>query len=149
MTISKWIPMGTVLSQQATKFPNKLGCQDKKKDLTFKEWNERSCRLANALSNIGCGQGDRLAIIAFNRVEWMELYAGCAKGGQIAVPLMFRLAGPEIEYITTDSESKVIIVEKPFVDIVNSIREKLSIPANGYIYLGEPGDQDEENPNHS
>ena len=104
MTISKWIHMGTVLSQHAVHYPDKLGCQDKNKSFTFKEWNERSCRLGNGLTDMGCGHGDRFAVMAFNRVEWMEMYAGCAKGGQICVPLMFRLAGPEIEYIMNDCQ---------------------------------------------
>jgi acyl-CoA synthetase (AMP-forming)/AMP-acid ligase II len=140
MTISKWIHMGTVLSQHAAHFPDLLGCQDKKKDFTFKQWNDRSCRLSNGLTQMGCSHGERFAILAFNRVEWMEMYAGAAKGGQIAVPLMFRLAGPEISYIVNDSDCKAIIVEKPFVELINSIRSELPIPANNFVYLGDPGE---------
>jgi len=141
MTISKWIHMGTVLRQQATHFPDRLGCQDKNKDVTFSQWNQRSCRLGNALSAMGCGHGDRFAVIAFNRVEWMEMYAGSAKAGQISVPLMFRLAGPEIEYIVNDSGCKAFIVEKPFVELVNGIKDKLPVAPENYIYLGDPGDE--------
>ncbi len=140
MTISKWIHMGTVLSRQAEQNPDKLGCQDKKKDFTFKEWNERSCRLGNALNDMGCGHGDRFAVIAFNRVEWMDMYAGCAKAGQIVVPIMFRLAGPEIEYITNDAGCKAFIVEKQFVELIDSIRENLPVPGENFVYLGDPGD---------
>ncbi len=140
MTISKWIHMGTVLAQHAIHYPDKLGCQDKKKDFTFKEWNERSCRLGNALTKMGCRHGDRFAVLAFNRVEWMEIYTGCAKGGQITVPLMFRLAGPEVEYIVNDSGCNAMIVEKHFVEMIDGIKDKLPIPADNYVYLGEPGD---------
>ncbi len=141
MTVSKWIDMGTVLSQMASHYPDKLGCQDKNKDFTFKQWNDRSCRLANALAERGCAYGDRVAIIAFNRVEWMEMYSACAQGGQVAVPLMFRLAGPEITYIVNDAGCKAIIVEKPFMEIVNSIRGDLTIPEDNFIFLGDEGDQ--------
>ncbi len=140
MTVSKWIHMGTVLSQHALHYPDKLGCQDKKRDFTFREWNERSCRLGNGLTDMGCSHGDRFAVIAYNRVEWMEMYAGCAKGGQICVPLMFRLAAPEIEYIVNDSGCKAFIVEKQFVGLVNSIKSKLPIAAGNYVYLGDDGD---------
>ena len=140
MTVSKWIHMGTVLSRQAEQYPERLGCQDKNKDLTFQQWNDRSCRLANALSRIGCVNGERFAVIAYNRVEWLEIYAGCAKGGQICVPIMFRLAGPEIKYITNDAGCKAFIVEKPFVETINSIRGELSPPNGNFIYLGDPGD---------
>lgn len=138
MTVSKWMHVGTVLKMNALHYPDKLGCQDKYKSFTFKEWNERSCRLANALKDTGVGYGDRVAVIAYNRVEWMEIYAACAKGGQIAVPVLFRLAPPEIEYIINHSESKAFIVEAPFVEAVNSIRAKLStVLKDNFIYLGD------------
>ncbi|RLB08237.1 MAG: long-chain fatty acid--CoA ligase [Deltaproteobacteria bacterium] len=138
MTVSKWMHVGTVLKMNALNFPDKLGCQDKHKTFTFKEWNERSCRLASSLKDMGVGYQERFAIIAYNRVEWMEIYAACAKGGQIAVPIMFRLAPPEIEYIINHSESKAFIVEEPFVETINSIRDKLpTIPKENFIYLGE------------
>ena len=57
------------------------------------------------------------------------------------MPIMFRLAGPEIEYITNDAGCKAFIVEKPFVDTINSIREKLSVPQGNFIYLGDPGEK--------
>ena len=117
MTISKWMHAGTVLKMNARNFPDKLGCQDKFKNFTFREWNERSCRLANILTKMGADYGERVAVLAYNRVEWMEIYAGCAKGGQVTVPLMFRLAAPEFTYITNHAECKAIIVEESFVDI--------------------------------
>ncbi len=141
MVKSKWINMGALLSRQAEQYPDKIGCQDKRIDLTFREWNERSCRLANALSGLGCGYGNRFGVIAYNRAEWMEIYAGSAKAGQVSVPIMFRLAGPEIEYIINDSECKAFVVEKPFVNLVNSIKDRLPVPAGNYVYLGEPGDK--------
>ena len=83
--------------------------------MTFREWNERSCRLANALAGMGVKKGDRFAILAYNCVEWMEIYAAAAKGGQITVPIMFRLAPPEMEYVINHSECKAFIVAKDFV----------------------------------
>lgn len=47
MTISKWMHAGVALKMNARNYPDKLGCQDKVKSYTFKEWNERSCRLAD------------------------------------------------------------------------------------------------------
>lgn len=137
MTISKWMHMGTVLKMNALNYPDKLGWQDKTREYTFKKWNERSCRLANALTGMGVGHKDTFAVIAYNRGEWMDMYASCGKGGQIAVPIMFRLAGPEIEFIVNHSECKAFIVEAPFVELINSIKDRLPVPENGYIYLGD------------
>jgi len=67
----------------------------------------------------------------------MDMYAGCAKGGQMVVPIMFRLGGPDVEYIVNHSECKAIVVEAPFVELIDSIRENLPIPEKGYIYMGD------------
>lgn len=137
MTISKWMHMGTVLKMNALNYPEKLGWQDKTQEYNFREWNDRSCRLANALTGMGVGHKDTFAVIAYNRGEWMDIYAGCGKGGQIVVPIMFRLAGPEIEYIVNHSDCKAFIVEAPFVELIDSIKDKLPVPKDGYVYLGD------------
>jgi len=137
MTISKWMHAGTVLKMNAINYPDKLGWQDKSREFTFKKWNERSCRFANALTDLRVGHQDTFAVLAYNRGEWMDIYAGCAKGGQMVVPIMFRLAGPDIEYITNHSECKAFVVEEPFVELIDSIKDKLPIPENAYIYLGD------------
>ncbi|HHU76223.1 MAG TPA: AMP-binding protein [Firmicutes bacterium] len=137
MIASKWMHVGTVLKMNAQNYPDKLGCQDKHKSFTFKEWNERTCRLANALQEMGVGYGDRIAILSYNRVEWMEFYASCAKGGQVAVPILFRLGPNDFEYIINHAGCRAFIVEEPFVQGVNSVREKLkTIPEGNFIYVG-------------
>ncbi len=137
MTVSKWTHAGTIVKMNAINYPDKLGWQDKNNEYAFKEWNDRSCRVANGLKDLGVGYQETFAVLAFNRGEWMDIYAGCAKGGQMVVPIMFRLAGPDIEYITNHSECKAFIVEAPFVELVDSIKEKLPIPKDAYIYLGD------------
>jgi acyl-CoA synthetase (AMP-forming)/AMP-acid ligase II len=67
----------------------------------------------------------------------MDIYAGAAKGGQIVVPLMFRLAGPEIEFIVNHAECKGMIVEAPFVPLIEGIRDRLPIPPEAYVFLGD------------
>ncbi len=137
MLKSNWMHMGTVLKMNAINHPDKLGWQDKNREFSFREWNERSCRVANGLKGLGVGHGDAFAVISYNRGEWMDIYAGCAKGGQMVVPVMFRLAGPEIEYITDHSECKAFLVEEPFVELIDSIRDKLPIAGDAYVYLGD------------
>ncbi|HIJ56038.1 MAG TPA: AMP-binding protein [Deltaproteobacteria bacterium] len=137
MTTSKWMHAGTVLKMNALHYPDRLGWQDKFKEFSFKEWNERACRLAGGLKDLGVGRQETFAIIAYNRGEWMDIYAGCAKGGQIAVPVMFRLTGQDIEYIVNHSACKAFIVEAPFVELIDSIKDDLPVPKDAYVYLGD------------
>ena len=101
-----WMTAKDVLRVNAFKWPDKIGIKDLYKARTFKEWDDRSCRLANALADMGMKKGDRFAVLAYNCVEWMEFYAAAAKGGFICVPLMFRLsAGNGIQYQSQRMES--------------------------------------------
>ena len=134
---NNWMHVGVALKMNAMNYPDRLGWQDKSKEFTFAQWNERSSKLANGLKDLGVSYKDTFAVIAYSRGEWMDIYAGCAKGGQIIVPIMFRLAGPEIEYIVNHSGCNGFIVEAPFVELIDSIREKLPVPQDAYIYLGD------------
>lgn len=53
MNNSKWGHVGTVLKMNALNYPDKPGWQDKMKLFTFRQWNERACRLATGLSSFG------------------------------------------------------------------------------------------------
>jgi len=137
MSRSRWIHVGTVLKKNAINCPKKLGWQDTAKEFTFEQWNDRSIRFANGLRDIGVKFQDSFAVLSYNRGEWMDIYAGCAKGDQVVVPVMFRLAAPEIEYIVNHAECKGFIVEAPFVPLIDSIKDKLGVPKDAYVYLGD------------
>ena len=102
---------GQSLSAQARLRPNAIGARDLERSVTYQEWNARSCRLANALSGMGLSKGDRIAVLAYNRLEWTEIYCAVAKAGLVAVPINFRLTGPEVSYILHDSGAAALIVQ--------------------------------------
>ena len=136
--MNRWLTVADILRVNAIKFPDKEGVADLNRSLTFKQFNERCCRLANALADRGLKKGDRIAMLAYNCLEWMEFYGACAKGGFVAVPIMFRLTPSEYTYILNNSEAAAIIVEKPFADNVMDVKPDLeTIKDNGYIYFGE------------
>jgi acyl-CoA synthetase (AMP-forming)/AMP-acid ligase II len=137
MTISKWVTVGDLIRVHAANRPDNVAIADKYKRYTFRQWDERSNRLANALTDMGIGHRDRFAIIAYNAVEWMEIYAAAARGGQITVPIMFRLAPPEIEYIINHSECKAFLVGEEFVELTDRIRDRLRIPPDRFVYIGK------------
>jgi len=130
-----WLYVGDILRVNATKFPDKMAVKDAERTLTFKQCNERSCRLANGFTKLGLSKGDKVTIISQNRVEWMEIYGATAKTGVIAVPINWRLVGREIAYIVNNSDAKAFIVHEAFVPEVNKI--KGDIPAvKSLIFLG-------------
>jgi acyl-CoA synthetase (AMP-forming)/AMP-acid ligase II len=75
------LTLGQTLSAQARLQPERIGARDLERAMTFREWNRRACRLANALAGLGLAKGDRVAVLAYNCVEWTEIYAATAKAG--------------------------------------------------------------------
>jgi acyl-CoA synthetase (AMP-forming)/AMP-acid ligase II len=128
--------VGEVLRTHARLFPNRIGARDLERAMTFRQWNARSCRIANALSGLGLAKGDRVAVLAYNRVEWLEIYAATAKAGLVAVPVNFRLVGAEIRYIVENCEARAFIVEDALVGTVEEVRSDLPVPPRNFIHLG-------------
>ncbi|MCD6032563.1 MAG: caiC, partial [Thermomicrobiales bacterium] len=134
--MSQLLHLGEVVSRNAHLFPNKVGARDLARSMTYRQWNERSCRLANALLGLGLAKGDRVAILAYNCVEWLEIYVALAKAGLVAVPINFRLASPEIRYIADDAGARAFIVQDDLLDQVEAVRADLSLTLDSYLHFG-------------
>src|SRR5207249_2442875 len=79
---------------------------------TYAELNERAERLATALSrDFGIAGGDRVAIYSQNNSNIFEVQFACWKLGAAYVPLNWRLAIPELEFIVRDCTPTVLFHE--------------------------------------
>src|SRR6185503_14996497 len=128
--------MGIVLGMHAHTFPDRIGARDLERAMTFRTWHERSCRLANALMGLGLSKGDRVCVLAYNCLEWAEIYAATALAGLVAVPINFRLVGSEMRFIVDNAEARALIVQDALRDVVESVRADLS--ADIFILFGAP-----------
>ena len=116
--------------------PHKIGARDSRRALTFAQWHERATRLGSGLLALGLTKGDRVALLAYNCVEWMEMYVALARVGLVAVPINFRLTSPEIAYIAGHCEARAFIAQADLVDRVDAIRAELAIAPQAYIGIG-------------
>ncbi len=130
------LTIADVVATQARLQPEKIGARDSRRALTFRQWNERASRLANALLGLGLAKGDRVALLAYNCVEWMELYVALARAGLVAVPVNFRLLGPEIRYIVQHCEARAFVVQGDLVESVMPIRDELDMPDQRIVHFG-------------
>lgn len=81
---------------------------------SFGELNERSSRAANALVALGVRPGDRVAILAKDSDDLIELIFGIAKARAVFLGINWRLAPPEVRFILEDSEAAVLFVGREF-----------------------------------
>ena len=128
--------LGETLATYARLHPDRIGARDLERQLTFRQWNARACRLANALVGLGLSKGDRVAVLAYNALEWVEIYAATAKAGVVMVPVNFRLTAPEIRFIVEDSGATALIVEDQLVGAIEEMGHDLPIAPLRRIVFG-------------
>ncbi len=101
---------------------------------TYAQLNARVNRLANALTGLGIGMGDRVAALMFNSHEYAEITFALAKLGAILVPLNYRLAPPEIEYILNDSGARALVYSNDLSHILEPIHDNIGVEK--YVCVG-------------
>jgi long-chain acyl-CoA synthetase len=80
--------------------------------LTYQELLGRCRRLATVLEQLGTQKGDRVAVLAFNCVPFVELYCTISATGRVQVPLNFRWAPAELAYALDDSGARVLFTDR-------------------------------------
>ena len=108
-----------------------------RREITWRVFNEKANRFANALVSRGIGKGDKVAILMMNCLEWLPVYFGILKTGALAVPLNFRYSSDEIEYCLNLSESDVLVFGPEFIGRVEEIADKIS--RNRLLIYAGPG----------
>jgi fatty-acyl-CoA synthase len=90
---------------------------------TWGELDRRVTALAGALSRRGVGFGDRVLILMLNRTEFIESFLAANKLGAIAVPVNFRMTPPEIAFLVSDCDAKVMITEPVLAQVATAVHD--------------------------
>lgn len=115
--------------------PNKTALISGDRSLTYAELNTRARRVANALSALGVRVGDRVAVMAYNSIEALEIAGGLSKLSAIGVLLNYRLREREVAYIINDCQAKVAIAGAGLVGVVEQARAEVTGQVT-YIAVG-------------
>ena len=107
--------------------------------VTFAELDEQVRRLANALrTDLGLEQGDRVAILSKNSVEFQALYFACGRAGLVTQPLNWRLAAPELGRIIEDGDPRVVLVASEFAEQGEALKPLVDV--KHWLEYGEGSD---------
>jgi acyl-CoA synthetase (AMP-forming)/AMP-acid ligase II len=137
--MSHLLTLSDAIATQARLNPAKLGARDSRRALTYAQWQERATRLAAGLLQAGLAKGDRVGLLAYNCVEWMEIYVALARAGLVAVPMNFRLTAAEISYILGHSEAAAVIAGHEFQATVDEIRAEQNLLPGRLVVMGGAG----------
>jgi acyl-CoA synthetase (AMP-forming)/AMP-acid ligase II len=136
MTIAEMLARNARMYPKDTALIELTPSKNFRKEITWKEFDERANKVANALKARGIKKGDKVLHLMMNSINWLEACFGIIRTGAWAVPLNFRFGPNEIKYCADIAEAKAIIFGEQFIDRVQAIRPRLSLIKN-YIYVGE------------
>ena len=105
--------LNQLLSNAAKKYDKPDALLYKKKGewrrISSRELVEKAGNLALGLNGLGIGRGDKVTLLSENRHEWFIIDASLQILGAVNVPIYATLPPPQITYIVSNSESKVVI----------------------------------------
>ena len=117
--VSDWLERRAALS------PERVALVDTTRGgarITYRAWNGATNRTARLLRELGVGRGDRVAVLAMNAVEVLEVWFACAKLGAIFQPLNWRLTATELVALVADGTPRVLVFGPDFAAQVETLR---------------------------
>lgn len=117
--------LGGLVARNARMLPEKEALVYEGTRLNWKQVNERVNAVANTLLKAGLKKGDKVSLWMFNSDLFVFAFYGVVKAGGVAVPVNFRLAPPEAEYIFDNSDSVAVIFDDVFEPAVRPMRDRL------------------------
>src|SRR3954466_4460200 len=132
------------IDRNAAFTPDKLALRFAGGAWSYAEFADRIGRMAGALkSELGIRRGERVALLAQNHPDYLTLLYACARLGAVLVPLNWRLAPPELQFILSDADVRAVIVAQPFELTgdahVVSLESIADLPVAGGGGAREPG----------
>ena len=130
------------LDRAATVYPERVGIVDEPEqpapswgELTYREVARRARAQAAALDRLGVEVGARVAIVSHNSARLFTSFFGVSGYGRVLVPVNFRLAAAEIDYIVGHCGAELLLLDPA----VAHLRERITGPTTFIL-----GESDEE-----
>ena len=96
--------------------------------LTYAETWSRCRRLAGALTQLAVQSGERVAILAWNSHQYLEVYMAVPASGRVVVPLNTRHAEPELLYALGDAGARVLITDREPGALATTVERVIRLP---------------------
>jgi fatty-acyl-CoA synthase len=107
--------------------------------LTYEQFFDRCDRWSTVLQRkLGVKKGERVATIAPNTHAQLESFYAVPQIGAVLVPINYRLVAEDFAYILAHSGSKIVCVHADYLEMVDSIRDRLGFVTHFVAYEGGP-----------
>ena len=113
------------VAQHAVAWPDRRAAVCEGTTRTWAEFDRRVNRVARALSGMGVGKGDKIAILAANSVAYLETFIGGLRAGACVVPLSTMAAADALEKMLDDCDAKVLFLSDQYRPLVEPYEARL------------------------
>ncbi len=110
-----------MLEKTASEVPQQTAIVLSSRRVSYRELDETSNRIANALISLGVKKGDHVAILMSRTPDWVINCFGALKAGAASVLLDSGAKAPELEPQLRESDSKFLITEERFSPVLSSV----------------------------
>jgi acyl-CoA synthetase (AMP-forming)/AMP-acid ligase II len=124
-----------VIALHAADKPAAVAYLEEDRRWTWAELLDRRNRLANALIELGIGQGQHAIVYAHNSLESLLAPAATRAANAVAVPINHRLVADEVVYILDHSDATAVFVGDAFLPVIEKVRGDAA-KVRHWIFLG-------------
>ena len=93
--------------------------------LSYADLDGRSTRVGRHLVDAGIAPGEHVAVLSWNRAEWLETMLGVFKARAVPINVNYRYVDTELRYLLNDAAAVALVAERSFLDAVARIRPEL------------------------
>lgn len=108
------INLSASISFHATRTPDRIAVIYQGEEISYGNLNERILRMAALLHEKGIRRGDVVALLLKNSPAFIEIAFGASYLGAVFLPINYRLAALEVDYILRDAGAKLLFVDEEF-----------------------------------
>ena len=97
--------------QLATRGPGDLAVEDERRQVTWRELEERTNAVGHGVEAMGLAPGDHVALVVGNRAEFVEVVLGVQRAGMVVTPLKTSWTPNEIGVVLDDAHSRLVVTD--------------------------------------
>ncbi len=139
-TVRHRVAVGDLVASWAARRPHRVCVAMDDREYTYAELDRVADQLHAGMAAHGVGPGDRVATLAPNRIELLELFAGLARAGAIQVPINAYLKGTFLRHQLSQPRSRVLVVYRAGRAAVEPLLAELP-ELETIVHLDEPDEE--------
>lgn len=125
LTISEASLLGDIQEEKARENGNRVYLVHGGGEVSYREMNENSNRVAHGLLSLGIRQGEGVAIMMRNCPAFLDVFYATQKTGMYAVPVNTSLKGDGLVHTLENSDSRAIVIDHGNWECFEAVRDRL------------------------